>query len=147
MGDSSSEIDHRVRSSFARQGLMSTIGASVIEVTAGRCRLEMPFSERVTQQHGFFHGGAVASLADSAAGYAAYTTMDADQQPLTVEFKISLLAPAKGESVTATGRVIKAGRRLRFVQAEVFAIDEGEETLVAIALATVTASRSVKETG
>jgi uncharacterized protein (TIGR00369 family) len=136
----------RVRASFDRQGLMSTIGAAVKEVSLGNVCLELPYSERVTQQHGFFHGGGVASLADTAAGYAAYTTMDQDQQPLTVEFKISLLAPAQGQSVEARGRVIKAGRRLRFVQAEVFAIEAGSETLVAIALATVTASRSVKET-
>ena len=125
---------------------MTTIGAAVKEVLPGSCILELPYSQSVTQQHGFFHGGAVASLADTAAGYAAYTTMDDDQQPLTVEFKISLLAPAQGQRVEARGRVIKAGRRLRFVQADVFAMDAGVETLVAIALATVTASRSVRET-
>lgn len=145
MSEHSEEIDGRVRASFDRQGLMTTIGASVKEVGPGTCCLELPYSEHVTQQHGFFHGGVVASIADTAAGFAAFTTMDEDQQPLTVEFKISLLAPAKGESVEARGRVIKAGRRLRFVQADVFAIESGEETLVAIALVTVTASRSVSE--
>ena len=125
---------------------MSTIGASVKSVGPGTCCLEMPFSDAVTQQHGFFHGGAVASLADTAAGFAAFTTMEDDRQPLTVEFKISLVAPAVGERVEARGSVIKAGRRLKFVQAEVFAIDGGNESLVAIALATVTASRVAKET-
>ena len=76
------------------------------------CRIRIS----VTQQHGYFHGGAVASIADSAAGFAAFTTMDLDQQPLTVEYKISLIAPAVGECVEAHGRVIKAGRRLKFVQ-------------------------------
>ncbi len=107
----------------------------------------MPSAAHVTQQHGFFHGGAVASLADTAAGFAAFTRMDDDQQPLTVEFKISLLAPAIGERVEARGRVIKAGRRLKFVQSEVVAFDQGEETLVALALVTITSSRSAKEFG
>jgi uncharacterized protein (TIGR00369 family) len=140
-------IEQRVHASFDRQGFMTAIGAKVKRVGDGDCVIELPFSDNVTQQHGYFHGGAVASIADSAAGFAAFTTMDEDQQPLTVEFKISLVAPAIGETVEARGRVIKAGRRLKFVQAEVFAIESGTETLVAIALATITASRSAQETG
>jgi uncharacterized protein (TIGR00369 family) len=141
----SDSTEQRVRASFDRQGFMTAIGAKVKRVGDGDCVIELPFSEHVTQQHGYFHGGAVASIADSAAGLAAFTTMDEDQQPLTVEFKISLVAPAIGETVEARGRVIKSGRRLKFVQADVFAIESGTETLVAIALATITASRSAQE--
>lgn len=143
----SDSTEQRVRASFDRQGFMTAIGAKVKRVGDGDCVIELPFSDNATQQHGYFHGGAVASIADTAAGFAAFTTMDEDQQPLTVEFKISLVAPAIGESVEARGRVIKAGRRLKFVQAEVFAIESGTETLVAIALATITASRSAQEKG
>ncbi len=142
---SEDETEQIVRASFARQGLMTVIGAKVKLVRVSECVVELPYTEQVTQQHRFFHGGAVDSIADTAAGFAAFTTMDQDQQPLTVEFKISLMAPAQGESVEARGRVIKAGRRLKFVHVDVFALDAGQETLVAIALATITASRSAKE--
>lgn len=143
--DSRADIDANVRASFARQGLMATLGASVQSVEPGRVCLRMPFADAVSQQHGFFHGGAVAALADTAAGYAGSTTMDPDQQPLTVEFKISLIAPATGEMVEARADVVRAGRRLKFVKVDVFAIESAQETLVAVALATVAASRSVQE--
>ncbi len=99
----------------------------------------------MTQQHGLFHGGVTATLADNAAGFAGYTLMDEDEQPLSLEFKISFIAPARGETLEARARVVKAGRRLKHVQVEVFVVDAENESLVGLALATIASTRSVAE--
>lgn len=93
---------------------MELIGAILEEVSPGTCRISVPYSEKITQQHGFFHGGVTATLADNAAGFAGYTMMSADEQLLSVEFKISLISPAEGSSLEARARVVKNGRRLKF---------------------------------
>lgn len=136
----------RVRNSFAKQGLMSTLGAKVGQVEPGYCTIILPYSTRVTQQHGFFHGGATATVADNAAGFASYTLMDEDQQPLTVEFKINFVAPAQGHTLEARGKVMKSGYRLKHVSVEVYALNRDGETLMALALATVAATKTVRET-
>ena len=92
----------------------------------------MPFGEALSQQHGFLHAGAITALMDSAAGYAALSLMEEQDEVLTAEMKINLLAPARGEQLKATGRVIKPGRRLAVVGAEVHAITDGRETLIAV---------------
>jgi uncharacterized protein (TIGR00369 family) len=124
---------------------MSAIGAELVEVQPGFCRIHLPYSEKVTQQHGFFHGGVISALADNAAGFAGYSLMGADEQPLSVEFKINFLATAKGDALEAQGKVIRAGRRLKHVNVEIFSLDNGTRNLVAIALATITSSRTVQE--
>ena len=91
----------------------------------------------ISQQHGFVHGGAVSAIADSAAGYAALSLMPADTGVLTTEFKINLLAPARGERILARGRVLKTGRTLTLAQAEVFAKTGGQEKLIAFLTATL----------
>jgi len=138
-------FEDRVRTGFEKQGFMSTIGAKIIEVQPGFCRIHLPFSQRVAQQHGFFHGGVISALADNAAGFAGYSLMNVDEQPLSVEFKINFLAPANGEKLEARGKVIRSGRRLKHVNVEIFSLQNGSETLVAIALATIASSKSVKE--
>lgn len=130
-------FEARVRASFARQGLMRTLGASVTRVAAGAVDIVLPASPAVSQQHGFTHAGAVASIADSAAGYAALTMMPPGTGVLTAEFKINLLAPAVGERIVARGRVIKAGRTLTLAQTDVFAEREGQDKLVAVLMATL----------
>ncbi len=140
------ELQARVRNSFAKQGLMSTLGAEVRQVEPGYCTIRLPYSDRVTQQHGFFHGGTTASLADTAAGFASYTLMDEDQQPLTVEFKINFIAPAHGDALEARATVMKSGYRLKHVNVEVYALSDEGEVLIALVLATVTASKAVRET-
>ena len=107
-----SDIEKRIRASFDKQGLMRTLGASLAAVSPGAVEITLRPSAEISQQHGFVHAGAVAAIADSAAGYAALTLMPADAGVLTAEFKINLLAPATGERIVARGRVVKAGRTL-----------------------------------
>jgi uncharacterized protein (TIGR00369 family) len=109
----------RVRVSFGKQGLLETVGASLVRVAPGEVDIALPISPAVSQQHGFVHGGAVAAIADSAAGYAAPTLMPATAGVLAAEFKINFLAPAAGERLVALGRVVKAGRTLSVAQSEV----------------------------
>jgi uncharacterized protein (TIGR00369 family) len=128
----------RVARSFAAQGLMATIGACLERVAPGEVEIALPVSAAVSQQHGFVHAGAVAAIADSAAGYAALSLMPPSAGVLTAEFKINLLAPA-GDRIVAVGRVVKAGRTLTLAQAEVHAQAGGARRLVALLTATLMA--------
>ena len=121
----------RVHDSFNRQPAMHLIGARLSLVAPGHCEIELRRKPEITQQHGFVHGGIVGMIADSAGGYSAFTLMPADASVLTVEYKINLLAPAKGERLVATGCVLKPGRTLSIVRADVDAIDGARRTLVA----------------
>lgn len=132
----------RVRASFARQPFMATLGACLTRVDPGEVEIELPFRDDLTQQHGFLHAGVVAALADTACGYAAFTLMPADAAVLSVEFKVSLLAPARGDRLIGRGRVIRAGRTITACAADVVATAAaGEELLVASMLATIIAVR------
>jgi len=113
-----------LRKSFARQGLMTTLGARIELVETGRVTLSMPITSAIGQQHGFAHAGATFGLGDSAAGYAALTMMEPGAEVLTVEMKINLIAPAAGLRLVAEGEVVKPGRRLTVVRATVRAEDE-----------------------
>ena len=124
-------IEQRVRESFARQRLMETLGASVVSVGEGTVVLRLPFREDLTQQSGFLHAGAIATLADSACGYAALTRMPAGADVLSVEFKVNMLAPAVGEYIEARGVVLRAGKTIVVTRADVYAITAGTEKLVA----------------
>lgn len=93
------DVAERVRDSFSRQLVMSTIGARLARVVSGEVDIELPYRADLTQQHGFIHAGIVGTILDSACGYAAYTLMPTDAAVLSVEFKINLLAPAKGEKL------------------------------------------------
>lgn len=119
----------RVRDSFAKQGMMRLLGAKMTEVGEGRCVIEVPYSDGITQQQRYFHGAVAGAIADSAGGYAALTLAPEDREVVTVEYKINFLAPAWGEKLVARGQVLTAGRRLFVCRAEVFAASaEGEET-------------------
>jgi uncharacterized protein (TIGR00369 family) len=132
-------FETRIRSSFAKQQAMKTIGAKMIKVSAGEVHLELPFSLAWTQQHQYVHAGIITAIADTACGYAAYTLMPADSEVLSVEYKINFLAPAKGEKFIGIGKVIKPGRTLTVCQGEIFAYDRGEEKLIATMQATMMA--------
>jgi uncharacterized protein (TIGR00369 family) len=121
----------RVRDSFARQAAMRLIGATLTEVLPGRVTIALPVRDDLTQQHKFVHGGIVGMIADSAGGYAAFTLMPADASVLTVEYKINMLAPATGETLVARGAVLKPGRTLSVVRADVCSLSAGREKLVA----------------
>jgi uncharacterized protein (TIGR00369 family) len=133
--------ESRVRESFARQKLMHTIGATMTEVAPGKVTIELPFSDDLTQQHGYMHAGIITSIVDSACGYAAMTLQPAGAEILSVEFKINLLSPAQGERFIARGQVVKAGRTLTVCEGEAIAIFEGEEKKIASMLATMFARK------
>ena len=126
----------RVRESFGRQRHMATLGVTIERLAPGEADLAFPHDERFTQQNGFLHAGAVASVADSANGYAAYSLAPPDTDVLAVEFKINLLAPARGERFVACGRVLRAGRTLTVCRADVFAVG-AERAMVATMLSTI----------
>lgn len=130
-------LDPRVSESFAKQGLMTTLGARLERAEGGKVMISMPFSSGVTQQHGFVHAGAITSLVDTACGYAALTLMPEGKAVLTSEFKINLLAPAIGERFEAEGRVVRAGKRVHVVMGEAFAIQNGQRKAIAVMLATM----------
>ena len=121
-----------VANNFAQQPVMSLIGARLALVEPGIVEIELPYRADLTQQDGFLHAGVITTVADSAAGYAAYTLMPAGSRVLSIEFKVNLLRPARGELFVARAEVIKAGRTLTVVRADVFALNaEGERQLVA----------------
>jgi len=127
----------RVRESFSRQTHMATLGAAIVFIAPGQVHLAFPYAPQFCQQNGFLHAGAIASVADSANGYAASTLAAPRTDVLAVEFKINLLAPTRGESFLACGQVLRPGRTLTVCQAEVFATGTADRTLVATMLSTI----------
>ena len=127
----------RVQSSFDRQQAMKLLGAKLARLAPGECDIELPFKAELTQQHGYFHGGIIGTIADSAGGYAAFTLMPPDSSVLTVEYKMNLLAPGDGDLLIARGRVLKSGRTLVVAQVDAFVRKEGREALCATLLETL----------
>ena len=131
------DFAERTRGNFAKQGFMRFLDVVMTAINPGDCQLELLFRDDLSQQHGFFHGGVVATLADVSGGYAAFSLFPADKTILTVEFKLNLLAPGIGERLVARATVIKAGRTLTVCQSDVFCVTDGEEEkLCGTALAT-----------
>jgi uncharacterized protein (TIGR00369 family) len=129
----------RVAASFARQPAMETIGASLVEVAPGRVVIELPFAPGLTQQHGFLHAGVVGMALDSACGYAGFSLMPVEAAVLTIEYKLNLLAPAKGQRFRMEGQVVKPGRTITVTEGRAYAIDGGAEKLVATMACTLMA--------
>ncbi len=127
----------RVSDSFARQGIMDLIGARLTRVEPGEVEIALPFRDDLTQQHGFFHAGVTATIADSAGGYAAFSLFPVAATVLTVEYKLNLTAPAEGETLVAVGRVVRPGRTLTVCDLEVFAVKDGRSKLCAKGLQTI----------
>lgn len=122
----------RIYTSFDAQSMMKTLGAELMEVSPGLVRIEAPILPGARQQQGFGHAGLTFSLGDSAAGYAALTLLPLESEVVTAEIKINLLAPARGDRLVATGRVVKPGKRLCVVTSEVHAEADGTSKLIAI---------------
>ncbi|WP_029011072.1 PaaI family thioesterase [Azospirillum halopraeferens] len=122
----------RCRAAFDAQPIVRTLGIVMVRLEPGLCEMRLPFNPDFTQQHGFFHAGMVSTLADNAGGFAAYSLMPAGSEVLAVEFKINLMAPARGEVMIARGRVLKPGRTLTITTVEVAMLDGGAEKDVAI---------------
>ena len=131
------DYEARVRSSFARQRFMRFLGAEILRIAPGEVDLALPSRENLTQQHGYFHAGATAAIADTAAGYAALSLFPKGTGVLTTEFKINLLRPAQGRRLIARGRVLKPGRTLSICQSDVYGERDGRETHVATLLLTM----------
>lgn len=131
------DFERRVRDSFSRQQVMSFLGAVLDEVSPGHAQISLSYRSELSQQHGFFHGGIVGTIGDSAAGYAGYTLMPHDASVLTVEYKLNLMAPADGDRLIARGRVIRPGRNLVITQADVFVEKDGREKQCGVLLQTL----------
>lgn len=137
-------FQQKIRSSFAVQGFMQAHKGELIAIEPGFVEIHLPFSEAVGQQHGFFHGGIVATVADSASGYASYTVVEPDEECLSAEFKINFLCPANGSKLVARGSVIRAGRTLVIAEASVAVIRDEKEIECAIMIHTMARVKHVK---
>jgi uncharacterized protein (TIGR00369 family) len=129
-----SELRRRISASFDAQGLMVTLGATLALVEEGEVHIALPFSRHLSQQHGYMHAGAVASILDSACGFAALTRALQGFEVVTAEFKINLLRPAVGEHFLAIGKVQSSGRLLCVCTGEVRAFSGGESQFKVVAL-------------
>lgn len=135
-------IRDKIAASFEAQGLMGTLGARLVSVEDGEVHIELPFSQRLSQQHGFVHAGAITSVVDSACGYAALTKSGLDYEVVSAEFKINFVRPAIGERFLAVGRVESAGRTLTVCTGEVRAYTGDTYKVVALMQATMVNIRS-----
>jgi uncharacterized protein (TIGR00369 family) len=133
------DFERLVRESFEKQQVMRTLGARLSRVAPGEVEIELPYREALTQQHGFLHAGVVTAVLDSTCGYAAFSLMPPGAGVLSVEFKVNLLAPAKGDVLIARGRVLRAGRTISVCQADGIMRSVSHETPIATMLATIMA--------
>jgi uncharacterized protein (TIGR00369 family) len=132
------DLHDRIAESFNRQQLLTTLGARLVRVEEGGVDIGLPFSNSICQQHGFAHAGAIATIADSACGYACLTRMPEGSAVMSVEFKINLLAPAVGERFIARARTVRVGRTIGVATARVVAqSDNTSEAVVALMQATM----------
>ena len=131
------DFERIARESFAKQGAMGLIGARPLRIDPGLVEIDVDFRPELSQQHGFFHAGIVATIADTAGGFAAFTLFPADAGVLTVEFKINLLAAADGERLVATGEVIRSGRTLTVCRIDAHVIKNGKSTHCATGMQTL----------
>ena len=134
---SNRQYEQHLREAFARQTIMTTIGARLAGVAPGNVEIELDFREDLTQHHGYLHAGVVTTILDSACGFAAFTLMPPESGVLTVEYKVNFVAPARGAKFLASGRVVRPGRTLTVCNGEVSAIDGEETRLVALMQATM----------
>jgi uncharacterized protein (TIGR00369 family) len=134
--DQSATLDHNIAlmllASFQSQGALRAWDARLTAMAPGSAEISLPYSDKVSQQHGYFHGGVIGTLADVAGGYAANTLLMPVSECLTAEYKINIVAPGIGDILIARGKVLKAGKTLVVAQAEVFAVQAGVEKLCAI---------------
>ncbi len=135
------EWERKIRASFKRQGFMNYLHAEIVQAVPGSLTIEVPFRPELTQQHGFFHAGVVGAIADTAGGYAGFSLFPPDSTVLTVEFKINLLSPAKGDRLQALAKVVKPGRTLTVCDLKVHVMNgartvlcaSGQQTLICLA--------------
>ena len=126
----------RVRESFARQGFMNYLGAKITNIRPGTVEIEVSNSNNLTQQHGFFHGGVIGTIADNAGGYSSFTLMAAADSILTIEYKLNIMSPADGDKLIARGKVLRPGHIITTSQSDIFVVRNGKEKLCATMLGT-----------
>ncbi|PRD43008.1 phenylacetic acid degradation protein [Phyllobacterium phragmitis] len=131
------DFRERVEESFARQAAMKLIGAELTLCEPGIVEIELPFRDDLTQQHNFLHAGIISAALDAACGYAAFSLMPQEAAVLTIEFKVNLLAPGKGERFLFRGEVTKPGRTIMVSDGQAFAIADTEAKLIATMTATL----------
>ena len=124
-------FQQRVKDSFARQQAMATLGIQLQSVEAGRVVLAMPYQETLTQQHGFLHAGIISTALDSACGYAAFSLMPTDAAVLSIEFKVNLLSPARGQHFRFEAEVLKPGRTITVAEGKAYALQDDKKKLIA----------------
>lgn len=124
-------IRNRVEANFNRQPALKSMGAELTRISHGIVELEMPFSEKMTQQHGWLHGGAIAAGLDSACGLAAYTLLEPEASALTIEFKVNLLSPGRGERFLFRGEITKPGSTIIVADGRAYALTDGPAKLIA----------------
>lgn len=127
----------RVRDNFARQKFMALINAKLFKIEPGFCEIHIPFDINLTQQNSFLHAGIVGTVADNAAGYAAFSLMEKSSAVLTVEFKLNLISPADGELLIGRSQVLKYGKTLTICRSDVFIVKDGVEKLCAASQSTL----------
>ena len=132
-------VKQKVKHNFSQQRIMSLIGAKLTRVEEGFCEITLPYNIELTQQDEYIHAGIIGTIADSAAGYAAFTLMEEGASVLSIEYKLNLLAPAKGEKFIARAKVMKAGKTITVCNAEVYAKTGRKESLCAVATVTLIA--------
>ncbi|HEY9677737.1 MAG TPA: PaaI family thioesterase [Drouetiella sp.] len=137
-------FEQKVRDSFSHQGVMQVFNGELKHVGLGTVEVHVPFAKGLAQQHGFFHGGMVAMVADTASGFATYTVISPEEECLSAEFKINFLAPANGEKLIGRGSIIKVGRTLVVAEATVSVLRDGQEIECAFMLHTLARTRHVK---
>jgi uncharacterized protein (TIGR00369 family) len=125
----------RIRSSFEKQGVMKTIGASLVKIAPGEVVIEFSYDPSLAQQHGYIHAGVLTTVVDSACGYAAYTLMPADSEVLSIEYKVNFMSPARGETFKGIGKVLRSGRTITVCSGDVVAVEGCKERVVATMLA------------
>lgn len=131
IGNESGDFRQRIRQSFERQAAMATIGAELTRVEHGMIEIEMPFDVKLTQQHGILHAGIISAALDSACGFAAYSVIDPDASILTIEFKVNLMSPGRGDRFLFRGEVTKPGTTIIVADGRAYAITDGPAKLIA----------------
>ncbi|MCW8906044.1 MAG: PaaI family thioesterase [Sedimenticola sp.] len=130
----------QVQSAFAGQPMLAALGMELVRVAPGFCELRLPFRDDISQNHGYFHGGAIATLADVSGGFAGWSLLPEGMWIVTVEYKTNIVAPGRGEYLIGRGRVVRSGRTLTTTEIEILAVDgDGQESLCATALQTLMA--------
>jgi len=129
----------KVSEGFSQQEVMRTIGVNIVSIEPGKVELKFAHNAKLTQQHGFIHGGIVTTVLDSACGYAAFSLMPKDSAVLTVEFKTNFMSPARGDEFHAIGYVKKAGKTITVADGELCTLQNDQKKLVATMTATLIA--------